>query len=136
MKKKYGSLRICIDYHKLNNVRIKNKYPLHQIDDLFNQLQGANYFSKIDLRSKNHQLRVRGEDISKIAFRTRYSHYEFLFMSFGLTNSQSEFMDHMNRLFQNYIDAFVIVFVDDVLVYSKSEGDHLRPLIFFVFCKF
>ena len=130
-EKERWSFRICIDYSKLNNVTVKNKYPLHQIDDLFHQLKGANYFSKIDLRLKNHRHRDRREDIFKTAIRTTYSHYEFLFMSFGLTYAPSKFMDHMNRVFQNYIHAFVVFFIDGILVYSKSEGDHMRLLRFF-----
>ncbi|KAH0680946.1 hypothetical protein KY285_021901 [Solanum tuberosum] len=107
VKKKDGSLRMCIDYHQLNKVTIRNKYPLPKIDDLFDQLQGSNFFSKIDLRSGYHQLRVRGCDIPKTAFRTRYSHYEFVVMSFGLTNALVAFMDLMNKVFRQYIDSSV-----------------------------
>ncbi|KAH0669442.1 hypothetical protein KY285_023604 [Solanum tuberosum] len=128
VKEKDGSLRICIDYRQLNKVAIKNKYPLPRFDDLFDQLQGANYFSKIDLRSGYHQLRVRGVDIPKTAFRTLYGHYEFVVMSFGLTNAPAAFMDLMNRLFRQYLDSFVIVFIDDILIYSRSEGDHMKHL--------
>ena len=99
VKKKDGSLRMCIDYHQLNKVTIKNKYPLPRIGDLFDQLQHASYFSKINLRSGYHQLRVRGEDVPKTAFRTRYGHYEILLMSFGLTNAPTAFMDLINRVF-------------------------------------
>ena len=128
VKKKDGSLRMCIDYRQLNKVTIKNKYPFPRMDDFCDQLQGASYFSKIKLRSGYHQLRVRSEDIPKTAIWTRYGHYEFLLMSFGLTNSPTTFMDHMNRVFQSYLDSFVIVFIDDNFVYSKNEGDHMDHL--------
>ena len=120
MKKKDGTLRMCIDYRKINKVTMKNKYPLSRIEDLFEQSKGASVFSKIDLRSGYYQLRVKEVDVSKTAFRTRYGHYEFLVMPFGLTNAPAAFIDLMNRVFQPYLDRFVVVFIDDILVYSKD----------------
>jgi hypothetical protein len=128
VKKKDGSFRMCIDYRELNKLTVKNRYPLPRIDDLFDQLQGSSVYSKINLRSGYHQLRVREEDIPKTAFRTRYGHYEFQVMPFGLTNSPAVFMDLMNRVCKPYLDKFVIVFIDDILIYSKSEKEHEEHL--------
>ena len=128
VKKKDGTLRLCIDYRELNKRTIKNKYPLPRIDDLLDQLQGARYFSKIDLRSGYHQLRIRPADIPKTAFRTRYGHYEYVVMPFGLTNAPSVFMDLMNKIFIDFLDKFVVVFIDDILIYSKTEEEHAEHL--------
>jgi len=128
VKKKDGTLRLCIDSRQLNKVMVKNKYPLPWIDDLFNQLKGAKVFSKIDLRSGIYQMRIRGQDVPKIAFRTCYGHFEFLVLPFGLTNAPALFMDLMNRVFQPYLDKFVVVFIDDILVYSKSYEEHEQHL--------
>ena len=123
-KKKDKTLRLYIDYRQLNKVTIKNRHSLHRIDDLFDQLRGARVYSKIDLRTGYHQLRVREIDIPKAAFRTRYGHFEFMVMPFGLTNALTAFMDLMHRVFQPYLDQLVVVFVDDILIYSKSEWEH------------
>ncbi|GJV31152.1 putative reverse transcriptase domain-containing protein [Tanacetum coccineum] len=132
VKKKDGSFRMCIDYRELNKLTVKNRYPLPRIDDLFDQLQGSSVYSKIDLRSGYHQLRVRDEDIPKTAFITRYGHYEFQVMPFGLTNVPAIFMDLMNRVCKPYLDKFVIVFIDDILIYPRNKeeyADHLRIIL-------
>ncbi|GJX38275.1 putative nucleotidyltransferase, ribonuclease H [Tanacetum coccineum] len=128
VKKKDGSFRMCIDYRELNKLTVKNRYPLPMIDDLFDQLQGSSVYSKIDLRSGYHQLRVRDEDIPKTVFRTRYGHYEFQVMPFGLTNAPAVFMDLMNHVCKSYLDKFVIVFIDDILIYSRNKEEHTNHL--------
>ncbi|GJV57045.1 putative reverse transcriptase domain-containing protein [Tanacetum coccineum] len=128
VKKKDGSFRMCIDYRELNKLMVKNRYPLSRIDDLFDQLQGSSVYSKIDLRLGYHQLRIREEDIPITAFRTRYGHYEFQVMPFGLTNAPAVFMDLMNRVCKPYLDKFMIVFIDDILIYSKTKEEHSEHL--------
>ena len=124
VKKKDGTLRLCVDYRQLNKMTVKKKYPLPRIDDLFDQLKGASVFSKIDLRSRYHQLRIKDTNVHKTAFRMLYGHYEFLVMLFGLTNAPAAFMDLMNRVFRPYVDQFFVVFVNDILVYSKDRENH------------
>nr|GFA84283.1 putative reverse transcriptase domain-containing protein [Tanacetum cinerariifolium] len=128
VKKKYGSFRMYIDYRELNKLTVKNRYSPPRIDDLFDQLQGSSVYSKIDLRSGYHQLRVQEEDIPKTAIRTRYRHYEFQVMPFGLTNTPAVFMDLTNRVCKPYLDKFVIVFINDILIYSKDEKEHEEHL--------
>nr|GEX88486.1 putative reverse transcriptase domain-containing protein [Tanacetum cinerariifolium] len=128
VKKKDGSFQMCIDYHKLNKLIVKNHYPLLRIDDLFDQLQGSSVYSMIDLRSGYHSLHIKEEDFPFIAFRTQYGHFEFQVMLFGLTNTPVVFMDLMNRVCKPYLDKFVIVFIDDILVYSKDEEEHGKHL--------
>jgi len=128
VKKKDGSLRMCIDYRSLNEVTIKNKYPLPRIDDLFDQWKDAKYFSKIDQRSSYYQLKIRLSDIPKTAFVTRYGQYEFTVMPFGLTNAPAYFMNLMNKVFMEELDKFVVVFIDDILIYSRSAEEHEQHL--------
>ena len=128
MKNKNSTLWMCIDYRQINKVTVKNKYPLPRIEDLFDQLKGAAVFSKIDLRSGFYHMRVKEVDVPKTAFRTRYGHYEFLVMPFGLTNAPAAFMDLMNRVFRPYVDQFVVVFIDDIRVYSKDALEHEQRL--------
>jgi hypothetical protein len=129
VSKKDGSRRMCVNYRSLNEVKIKNKYPLLRIEDLFHQMKGAKIFSKIDLRSGYHQLKIQAEDVPKTAFTTRYGLYEFLVMSFGLTNAPAYFMNLMNKVFMEYLDQFVFVFIDDILVYSSNEETHEDHII-------
>ncbi|KAA3461478.1 DNA/RNA polymerases superfamily protein [Gossypium australe] len=128
VKKNDGSMRMCIDHRQLNKVTIKNKYPLPRIDDLFDQLKGATVFSKIELRSSYYQLRVKELDVLKTEFRTRYGHYEFLVMPLGLTNAPAIFMDLMNQIFRPYLDRFVVVFIDNIMIYSRDESEHVDHL--------
>jgi hypothetical protein len=130
--KRDGTIRLCVDYRKLNEVTIKNKYPLPKIEDLFDQLNGAKVFSKIDLRTGYHQLKVCESNIPKTAFTTRYVLFEYTVMSFGLTNAPAYFMNLMNKVFMKFLDKFVVVFIDDILVYSKTEeeyAEHLRLVL-------
>ena len=120
--------RLVVDYRPLNAVTIKNKYPIPRITDLFDQLAGATVFSKMDLRSGYHQIKIRKEDIPKTAFTTRYGLYEYTVMSFGLTNAPATFMRLMNSIFHEYLDKFVIIYIDDILVYSKTEEEHAEHL--------
>jgi hypothetical protein len=128
VKKKDGTQRMCVDYRSLNEVTIKNKYPLPRIKDLFDQMKGASVFSKIDLRSGYHQLKIRKSDIPKTAFRTRYGLYEYTVMSFGLTNAPAYFMYLMNKVFMEYLNRFVVVFIDDILIFSKTMEEHEEHL--------
>jgi hypothetical protein len=119
---------MCVDYRFLNEVTIKNKYPLPRIDDLFDQLKGAYVFSKIDLRSGYHQLKIRAFDIPKTTFTRRYDLYEYTVMSFGLINAPAYFMYLMNKMFMEYLDKFIVVFIDDILIFSKNEEEHTEHL--------
>jgi hypothetical protein len=133
-EKKDGTLRLCIDYRKLNKVTIKNKYPLPQINDLFDQLGGASIFSKMDLRYGYHQVRIKVEDIHKTAFRTRYGHYEFVVVPFGLTNAPDTFMCLMNNVLSKFLDKFLLVFIDNILIYSKNRDEMRNILDLFFKC--
>src|SRR3954466_14580138 len=124
--KKDGGNRLCMDYRKLNDVTIKNKYPLPKIEDLFDQLTGDKVFSNIDLRTGYHQLKIRAEDIPKIAFTNRYGLYEYTVMYFGLTNAPATFSRLMNSIFMEYLDRFVVIYLDDILIYSKNEEEHVE----------
>jgi hypothetical protein len=128
VEKKHGTQRMCVDYRSLNEVTIKNKYPLPRIEDPFDQMKGASIFSKIDLRSEYHQLKIQESDILKTAFRTRYGLYEYIVMSFGLTNAPAYFMYLMNKAFMEYLDKFIIVFIDDILIFSKMMEEHEEHL--------
>jgi len=128
VKKKDGSSRLCVDNRQLNKLTIKNKYPLPRINDLMDQQHGASMFSKIDLRSGYHQILVKVEDVEKIAFRSRYGHYEYVVMLFGVSNAPALFMDYVNRIFWPFLDKFVVVFIDDILIYSKTHEEHAEHL--------
>ena len=128
VKTKYGTLMMCVDYWQFNKVTIKNKYLLPKIDDLFDQLQGVSFFQKIDHRSGYYKLRVRNGDIIKNVLPTHYGHYEFLVMSFGITNAPSPFMDLINWVFREYLESFFIVFIHEILIYSKTNEDHEQHL--------
>ena len=128
VEKKEGTRRMCVDHRDLNAVTVKNKYPLPRIEDLFDQLRGARVFSKIDLRSGYHQLRIRPSDIPKTSFIRRYGLYEYTVMSFGLTNAPAYFMHLMNKVLMDFLDKFLVVFIDDILIFSKTKEEHEEHL--------
>lgn len=128
VKKKDGSMRLYVEYGQLNKVTIKNKYSLIRIDDLMEHLVGACVFSKIDLHSGYHQICVKSDDIPKTMFRTRYGHYEYYVIPFGVSNAPGVFMEYMNRIFHLYLDQFMVVSIDDILIYSKSDEEHVEHL--------
>jgi hypothetical protein len=134
IRKKDGLWRLCIDYHQLNKATIKNQYPLPRIDDLFDQMKGATVFSKIDLRSGYHQLRIKEDDIPKTTFKTRFGHYKFTILLFGLTNAPGVFMSLMNGVFREYLDKFIQVFIDDILIYSRTTEEHDEHLCLVLKC--
>jgi len=132
VKKKDGTMRLCIDYRKLNKLTIKKKYPLQRIDNLFDQVKDATLFSKIDLRSGYHQIRIKDEDVCKTTFRTHYGHYEFIVLPFGFKNDPTTFMSLMNGISHPYLDKFVLIFIDDILIYSKNVEEHKEQLRIFL----
>ena len=129
IRKKDGLWRLCIDYRQLNKATIKNRYPLPRIDDLFDQMKGATVFSKIDLRSGYHNLQIKEDDVFKITFKTRFGHYELTILPFGLTNAPVVFMSLMNKVFREYLDKFVQVFINDILIYSRMMEEHEEHLL-------
>jgi len=128
VKKKDESSRLCVDYKQLNKMTTKNKYPLPRIDDLMDQLHDASVYSKIDLRSGYHQILVKADDVQKMTFRSRYEHYEYVVMPFGVTNAPAMFMNYLNRIFWSFLDKFVVVFIDDILIYSRTQEEHAEHL--------
>jgi hypothetical protein len=128
IRKKDGSWRLCIDYHQMNKATIKNQYPLVRIDDLFDQMKGATVFSKIDLQSGYHELWIKEDGIPKTTFKTRFGHYEFTIFPFGLTNAPGVFMSLMNGVFREYLDKFIQVFIDNILIYSQTMEEHNEKL--------
>ena len=128
VKKKDGSSRLCVDYRQLNKMIIKNKYPLSRIDDLMDQLHGSSVFSKIDLQSGYYQILVKADDVQKTAFRSRYGHYEYVVMPFGVTNAPAAFMDYMNWIFRLILNKFIVVFINDILIYSNTQEEHAEHL--------